>query len=204
MKKKLFTAALALAVTLVAPALQAQNKIAVINMKTVFDGYWKTKQSDTLVKERQSEFQKNRSKMLEDYQKANEEYKNLSDLANDPALSLDEQKRRRQTAETKLLEIREIEQSISNLDKQFQSDITEQVNRMRQNILRDIQDEVDTQARAAGLNLVFDVASESVNRTPIIMFNSGLTDITQPVLQKVNENAPPGALDAAPAATPAQ
>jgi Skp family chaperone for outer membrane proteins len=197
MKKKLFAAALALAVSAMVPALQAQTKIAVINMKTVFDGYWKTKQSDTLVKERQSEFQKNRAKMLEDYQKANEDYKSLSDLANDPALSMEEQNRRRKTAETKLLEIREIEQSISNLDKQFQSDISEQVNRMRQNILRDIQDEVDTQARAQGLNLVFDVAAESVNRTPIIMFNSGLTDITQPILQKVNESAPPGALDAA-------
>ena len=62
MKKKLFAAAIALAVSAMVPALQAQTKIAVINMKTVFDGYWKTKQSDTLVKERQSEFQKNRAK----------------------------------------------------------------------------------------------------------------------------------------------
>lgn len=199
MKQKLFVAALALAALIVAPATQAQTKIAVINMKTVFDGYWKTKQSDALVKERQTEFQKNRAKMLEDYQKANEEYKSLSDLAEDPALSVEEQNRRRKTAENKLLEIREIEQSISNLDKQFQSDISEQVNRMRANILRDIQDEVDARAREAGLNLVLDVASESVNRTPIIMFNSGLTDITQPILEKLNQNAPPGAFGTPPA-----
>lgn len=199
MKQKLFIAALALAAFVVTPATQAQTKIAVINMKTVFDGYWKTKQSDAIVKERQAEFQKNRAKMLESYQKANEEYSNLSKLAEDPALSVEEQNRRRKTAENKLLEIREIEQSISNLDKQFQSDIAEQVNRMRANILRDIQDEVDTRAREAALNLVFDVASESVNRTPVIMFNSGLTDITQPTLEKLNQSAPPGAFNTPPA-----
>lgn len=195
MKRVLLIAAVALTATLATPASWAQTKIAVINMKTVFDGYWKTKQSDAIVKDRQAEFQKNRTKMLEDYQKANEEYKTLTDQANDPAISSEEAAKRRKTAENKLLEIREIEQSISNLDKQFQSDIAEQVNRMRQNILRDIRDEVQTQARAGGFNLVFDTAAESANRTPVILFQSGLTDITQPVLDKVNQTAPPGALD---------
>lgn len=198
MKRKLLIPVLAGVLCLAAPLTQAQVKIAVINMKTVFDGYWKTKQSDAIVKDRQAEFQKNRAKMLEDYQKANEEYKSLSEQANDPALSADEQARRRKAADDKLLEIREIEQSIKNLDKQFQADIAEQVQRMRANILRDIQDEVNQQARAAGLNLVLDTAAESVNRTPIILFNSGLTDLTQPVLQKLNANAPPDALTNTP------
>jgi Skp family chaperone for outer membrane proteins len=195
MKRVLLIAAVALTAGVVAPVIQAQPKIAVINMKTVFDGYWKTKQSDGIVKDRQAEFQKNRAKMLEDYQKANEEYKQLTDAANDPAISSEEQAKRRKTAENKLLEIREIEQSIQNLDKQFKSDIAEQVKRMRNNILRDIQEEVQTQARAAGCNLVFDTAAESANRTPIILFQSGLDDLTQSVLTKINQTAPPGALD---------
>lgn len=195
MKRVLLIAAVALTANLATPVSWAQTKIAVINMKTVFDGYWKTKQSDAIVKDRQAEFQKNRTKMLEDYQKANEGYKTLTDQANDPAISSEEAAKRRKTAENKLLEVREIEQSISNLDKQFQSDIAEQVNRMRQNILRDIRDEVQTQARAAGFNLVFDTAAESANRTPVILFQSGMTDITQSVLDKVNLTAPPGALD---------
>jgi Skp family chaperone for outer membrane proteins len=195
MKRVLLIAAVALTAGIVAPVIQAQPKIAVINMKTVFDGYWKTKQSDRIVKDRQAEFKKNRTRMLEDYQKANEEYKQLNDQANDPAVSSEERAKRRKVAENKLLEIREIEVSIQNLDKQFQSDISDQVKRMRTNILRDIQEEVQTQARAAGYNLVLDTAAESANRTPVVLFQSGLEDLTQSVLKKINETAPPGALD---------
>jgi hypothetical protein len=50
-------------------------------------------------------------------------------------------------------------------------------------------------ARAAGYNLVLDTAAESANRTPVVLFQSGLEDLTQSVLKKINETAPPGALD---------
>ncbi|MCD6338886.1 MAG: OmpH family outer membrane protein [Verrucomicrobia bacterium] len=172
---------------------QAQAKIAIINLKTVFDGYWKTKQSDQLIKQRQQEYQKNRKKMLDDYQKANDEYKKLEDSANDPAISAEEQRRRRQAAEKKLMEIREIEQSITNLDRQFRTSIQDQIKRMRQNILRDIQDIVDQKARTAGYSLVLDQAAQSVNQTPVVLFVSGLPDITNEVLRQLNQNAPAGA-----------
>ena len=191
--RKLFVA-IAISAALLTPSLQAQIKIGVVNLKNVFDGYYKTKQSDQLVKDRQAEFQKNREKMLEDYQTANEEYKKFNDDANDPAISSAEQTKLRKQAESKLLEIREIEQSISNLDKQWQADITEQINRMRQNILRDIQELLDTKARAADVNLVIDTAAESVNRTPVFLFSSGLTDLTPAILDDLNRTAPAGAL----------
>lgn len=192
MKRKTFFAAVCLSVALLGPGLQAQARVAVINLKSVFDGYYKTKESDKLVKDRQSEFQTKREKMLEDYKKANEVFKQLNDSANDPAASTDEQARRRKEAENKLLEIREIEQSITNFDKQFQAEVSDQINRMRQNILRDIQEIVDAKARQAGVNLVIDTAAESANRTPILLFNSGLTDMTQPVLTELNRTAPAG------------
>lgn len=183
------------ALGLVAPLSQgAELKLAVINLKTVFDGYWKTKQSDATVKERQTEFEKERKKMVDDYQKANEEYRKLAESANDPAVAADERDKRKKTAESKLLEIKEIEGSVATFERQFRSQITDQIKRMRDNILRDIREEITKRSKSEGYTLVLDTAGESVNQTPLVIYQAGLPDITNDVLTAVNKDAPAGSL----------
>lgn len=182
------------AIGLAAWTVQAQPKVAVINMKTVFDGYWKTKQSDATIKERQGDYDKERKKMADDYEKLNGEYRELDKSARDPAISADEQKKRKDAANSKLLEIREIEQSVQNFDRNFRSQITDQIQRMRENIFKDIREIVDTKAKAANYNLVINTAAEST-QVPVFMFAAGLPDLTQEVLTELNAKAPPGALD---------
>lgn len=177
-------------------AAHAQQKIAVLNLRTVFDGYWKTKQSDATVKERQADFEKERKKMVEDYQKANDEYRKLSDSAADPAISAEERERRKKTAESKLLEIKEIEQSISQFDRQFRAQISDQIKRMRDNIMREIREVITAKAKAAGYTIVLDTAAESLNQTPIVLFSSGAPDMTDEVLNELNASAPAGVLSA--------
>jgi Skp family chaperone for outer membrane proteins len=172
----------------------AQQRIAVINLKSVFDGYWKTKQSDATVKERQNEFQTQRKEMTGDYEKANEEYRKLTESAGDQALSAEERARRKKAAESKLLEIKEIEQSIVQFDRRFQSEITDQIKRMRDNILREITDVVNAKARGGGYTLVLDTAAQSANQTPIVLFTGNTPDLSQEVLSELNAQAPPGAL----------
>jgi Skp family chaperone for outer membrane proteins len=183
------------ALGLLAPLSQgAEMKIAVINLKTVFDGYWKTKQSDATVKERQTEYDTERKKMVEDYQKANEEYRKLAESANDPAVAVDERDKRKKTAESKLLEIKEIESSIGQFERQFRSQLTDQIKRMRDNILRDIREEISKRAKSENYTLVLDTAGESINQTPLVIYQAGLPDITNDVLTAVNKDAPAGSL----------
>ena len=54
--------------------VQAQPKIGTVDLKKVFDGYFKTKQADTTLKERAGDFEKTRKGMLDDYQSLNERY----------------------------------------------------------------------------------------------------------------------------------
>ncbi len=173
----------------------AQVKIAVIDMQKVFDGYWKTKQSQKVVEQRKNEFDQRRQELLEQYQKALQEYRKLDESARDPAISPEEQQRRRQQAERKLAEVRGIEQNIRQMTQTFQTSLQEQIQRMRDQIIQEIKDVVDQKARAAGYNLVLDTAAVSGNRTPIILFCNGVPDLTQEVLRQLNQSAPPGVLD---------
>jgi outer membrane protein len=184
---------LALATLLVAavatPAL-AQPKIAIVDLKKVFDGYWKTKQADTQLKERAADLDKARKGMVEDYQKSGEEYKKLSETASDPALSAEERDKRKVSAEKKLLELKEIEQSVNQFDRTSRTTLSEQQRRMRDRILEDVREVIQARAKAAGFTLVLDTAAESANQTPIVIYHNSENDLSDAVLGELNAKAP--------------
>jgi outer membrane protein len=164
--------------------------VGLIDLKKVFDGYWKTKQADSQLKERAGDLDKARKGMIDDYQKATEEYKKQLEAASDQALSPDERDKRKSVAEKKLLEIREIEQSINQFDQTSQRTLGEQQRRMRDKVLEDIKGVLNERARAAGYALVLDSAAETRNQTPVVMFTNGENDITDIILNELNSKAP--------------
>ena len=175
-----------------APAVvgQAQPKIALIDLKKVFDGYYKTKQADSQLKERAADFDKMRKGMMEDYQKGVDEYKKLMEGVADQALAAEEREKRKTAAEKKLLEVRQVEQDIAQFDKTSRTTLGEQQRRMRDRILEDIRETVNQQARQKGYTFVFDTAAESANQTPVLLFHTGENDMTQTVLAELNATMP--------------
>jgi hypothetical protein len=79
----------------------AQTKIATVDLRKLFDGYWKTKQAQADIKEQQTQLDKDAKAMLDDYKKAGDEYQQLLTQEDDPAISADERDRRKQKADDK-------------------------------------------------------------------------------------------------------
>src|SRR5262249_37445130 len=73
----------------------AQPKIATVDLRKVFEGYYKTKQADSQLRERGADAEKQYKSMLDDYTKANDEYKKLVESANDQAVSSEERDKRK-------------------------------------------------------------------------------------------------------------
>lgn len=180
-----------------AVAAQAQSKVAVVDLKKVFDGYWRTKQADTQLKERAGDLEKARNGMVEDYKKANEDFKKMLDGLNDPAASAEEKDKRKKDAEKKQMEVRELEQSIRTFDDNSRKTIVEMQKRMRESVLRDIRGVVEEKAKVAGYQAVLDTAAESINQTPVVVYTSllgGSDDLSDGVLKALNANAPADAV----------
>ena len=196
--KSLLVLLLATAAPLPAPA---QTRIATLDLKKVFDSYYKTKQADATLKDRAADFDKSRKSMYDDYQKANEDYKKLLDSANDQAASSEERDKRKKNAETKLLEIKEIEQNVQQFERQSRATLGEQQKRMRDNILREIRELITTKAKAGNFALVLDTAAESINQTPVLLHTDGSNDLTDDIIKQLNANAPSDILksDSSPA-----
>jgi Skp family chaperone for outer membrane proteins len=179
-----------LALWLLTSSVVAQPKIGLIDLKKTFDGYWMTKQQNTELKEAEAEYDKSRRRLIEDYQRAGEEYKKLLEGANDQALSADERAKRKADAERKVLEIREIEQSITQFDRNTRQTLEDQTRRMRDRILVKIREVIDTHARNGNFTMVLDTAAMTINQTPVILYHNGQNDLTDVVLTELNATAP--------------
>jgi outer membrane protein len=170
--------------------VQAQSKISTIDLKRVFDGYWKTKKADADIKERATEFDKIKAGYVDDYKNANNELTRLLEQANDAAISETEREKLKKDAEAKKLEIREIETNIKQFDESSRSTLASQTLRFRENILREIRDEINIKARAEKYSLVIDIAAQTPNQTPIVLYTNREYDITDYILTRLNANAP--------------
>jgi outer membrane protein len=179
--------------TILSLSAQPQPKIAVVDMKRAFDSYYKTKQAEANIKEQAGQSDKVYKGMIDDYKQANEEYRKLVDGSQDQAVSADERDKRKRSAEKKLLELQEIEKSVKQFETQARTTIGEMEKRLRDKIVGEIREVVNTQAKAAGYSLVFDLAAVTAYQTPIILYSTG-DDLTEGVIRAINANAPAGAL----------
>lgn len=184
--------------TLVCSA-QAQQKIATIDLKKVFEGYFKTKQADSLLQEHGAEAEKVLKGWLDDYSKANEDYKKLIEGANDQAVSADERDKRKKSAESKFAELSELQKSINQFRNEAKTRIDEQKTRLREKILAELRDAINAKAKLRGFSLVLDVSGLSANNgTQFLLYTDGQNDVSDEVLSELNAKAPPGALTTAP------
>jgi outer membrane protein len=171
---------------------QAQQKIGIIDLRKVFDNYYKTKIADAGLKEEAGELDAQKKEMVESFRKQEEEWKKLLDRANDQALSSDQRDRSKKEAEQKLVSLKEMEQTITGFERSARARLSEKQRRKRDQVLVEIREVIDARAKAAGYSLVLDTAAESIANTPIVIFSSGENDLTEIVLNKLNETAPAG------------
>ena len=172
----------------------AEGRIATVDLRKVFDNYWKTKRADAVLKDRAADIDKEDKSMREDWKKAKDEYQNLLTEANNQTLSLEEREKRKKSAEDKLKQLKESEEAITQYERQARTTIEEQRKRMRDGIVEEIRSAVNGKAKSAGYALVFDTMAESANNTPVVLYSNNENDMTEAILSHLNAGAPPETL----------
>lgn len=176
--------------SLLGGAAFAEGRLATIDLRKVFDGYWKKKQAEAALKERQADMEKEDKNMIEDYKRVKDEFTALQASASETAISADEREKRKKAAEDKLKQVKDLEETITQYERQARTTISEQSQRMRSNILGEIRAVVSAKAKSGNFSMVIDTAADSVNNTPVLLFSNGENDITDAVLTQLNAGAP--------------
>lgn len=174
---------------------QAPLKIATINLEKVFESYYKTKQADAVLESSGGDAQKVFGGLLEDLKKANDEYKKLIEGANDQAVSSEERDRRKKQAEGKLVEMRDLENTVLKYKKQATESLLEQKRRLRDKILVELKEVVEAKARANSYTHVLDTSAKSLADSFVVLYSNGQNDLTEEVISHINATAPAGFFD---------
>jgi outer membrane protein len=174
------------------PAL-GQNRVGTIDLRKVFDNYWKRQQAEAALKERGVAMDKELKGFMDDYNKTKEEYTKLMTGVQDQSKSQGERDKSKAAAEAKLLEIKTSENTIRTYEENAKDQLDSQRKRMRDSLLTDIQTAVNAKAKVSGYSLVIDTAGDSFSQTPVVLYSNGENDMTEAIISQLNAGAPPPA-----------
>lgn len=167
-----------------------QLKIAVVNMDNLFQEYYKTKQTDAVLKQKQGIFQAWAKKLSESRLKLEKEFNLLRDAAQNIALSSIEREKKRQKAQKKYQEFKKKETELEQYVKQKSRDYKKLVTKMHKKLLEEIYTEIRRYAVLKGYNFIFDKSGKTLNTIPVIIYSGQQHDISAEILRKLNRGQP--------------
>ncbi len=185
----------AASLALAGAAQAAEQKIGTVDLRKVFDRYYKTVQSTASLKMEAADMDKERKQMLESAEKHKEDWQKLIDKANDQAVSSEERDKSKRAAEQKYIELETDKQNITEFDRAASQRLREKELQRRDAIVKEIRQILDTDAKAGGYTMVLDPSGESQNLVPVVLYNNGQNDLTETLIKELNATAPPGALE---------
>ena len=184
------TAALGLALT--ASAQAPAGRIVTIDLNKVFNDYYKTPIASAKLKETADSFNKEHDEMMANYKKEIDELNKLRDDQDKPEYSAEVREQKRKAVADKLTETQKMQRDIDDYRTSHRKILEEQTQRMRQTILKEIQDAVDKESRDAGYQLVLDKSGNTLNGVPGLIYSQDSLDITDNILKILNKNQPKG------------
>lgn len=180
-----------------APAPAGTLRVAGVDLKKLFENYWRTKQANNNLQNQREEMLKERNAYTDRLKKADEEYRKLLEAANDQIISAEERNKRKKAAEEKLVELKQIEGATEQFLRNAASTLQETEARMRNNIVKELKEAIAAKAKVAGYTLVIDLSADTPVGTQVFLY-SAIEDITETLTAELNAKAPPGALEERP------
>jgi len=183
-------------------SVQAQNKMAVVDLNKVFNDYYKTKDVDADLKEQMNKFRKERDDQMNNHRALVDQIKGLQTSAQDPALGDAAKKEKQAKFEEKVKEAQVREKEMREYESQTGRLIQETSQRQRKRIVDEITVVVQSTAKAGTYDLVIDKSGLTLNGTSAFLYVSDkLPDLSDQVVKALN--ATQGKPDpAAPKKTP--
>lgn len=173
-----------------APAMaQAQGKIATVDMKKIFDRYWKKKAAEERLKSITADVEKEEKNMKDEFNQIKDDYTALNNSSVDSNISPEERDKRKKAADEKLKKMRELDDAFKQYDASAKTRLMEQGQRLKSQIIDEIRNTASAKAKAQGFALVLDTAAVSGDGIPIILYSNNENDMTEAVLADLNRGA---------------
>jgi outer membrane protein len=193
MKLNNLVALFALSFGIVAAPISAQAadiKVGTIDMKAVFDNYYKTKDAEAKINESRTQAKKELDDRLDTFNKGQEQARKLNDEANKPELSEKAKAEKVKGLNEKLQELGVMQREVQEFQQTRERQLSEQSVRSRNALVEEINKVINDAVKAAGYDLVFDKSGQSLNAVNVLVHSKDSFDFTNEVVSKLNSEAP--------------
>jgi len=195
--KKLMPA-LALPLFLVSAACAQTNhnaagRIATIDLKKVFDKYYKLDQARKAFEKEEADMEKDLKSLATETAQAEDDYKKLVVAEDDTMISDTEKAARKAKADAKQDEVKSYQAELNTYEQQAKDKLALDQQRMMDFLMQYIQTAVNAKAKSAGFFMVVDTSARVANgaNTPVVLYSTGENDITDEITKQLNAAAPP-------------
>jgi len=190
MKLNRIIALLAISLGALAPASQAVDlKVGTIDMKAVFDGYYKTKDAEAKINESRTQAKKELDDRLDTFNKAQEQARKINEEAAKPELSEKAKAEKTKALNEKLQELGVMQREVQEFQQTRERQLSEQSVRSRNSLVEEINKIVNEVVKAQNYDLVFDKSGQSLNAVNVIVHSKDAFDFTADVVSKLNADA---------------
>ena len=204
MKKNLTIKLLCLVLSLAfAGTASAELKIGSVDMKKVFESFWRTKEAETQMSETRATLKRDLDERLEKRKQLQDAIEKLNDDIKKPELSKERATTKTKERDEKIGEWQNMMRELQAYQMEKEKQLQDQTLRIRNGIVDEIRKVVDDEVKSVGYDLVFDVSGNSINNVPVILHAKESYDFTKVIIEKLNTNRPKSSAPEAPASAPA-
>ena len=185
-------------------------RIGTVDMKKVFENYYKTKDAESRINEARNAAKKEMDDRMDVYNKGVNEVKKMNEEIESPALAKEAKEAKSKARDERVGELNTMQREINEFRTTREKQLQEQSVRMRGGIVDEINKIVEAKVKSENFDLVFDKSGPSLNGVPVVLSSRDQYEFTDEVIKSLNKNkgkeepAPAKGDAPKPAATPAK
>jgi outer membrane protein len=169
----------------------ADINVGTVDMNRVFKEYSKTKQAEAKLNDARNAAKKEYDERADAYKKTLDDINKLNSQLDAPALSADAKAQKTKEREEKIANIKKMEREINEFRQTREQQLQEQMQRLREGLLKEITEVVLARVKARNLDLVFDKSGPSLNGFSPVLFSHEAADFTSDVISALNKAPAP-------------
>jgi Skp family chaperone for outer membrane proteins len=170
----------------------ADIKVATVDLARAFDAYYKTKEDQQNLKEKEMEAQKEVQEKNAAYQHISDDVQKLDQESKDPTLSPEARAEKAKARDQRGSDLNAAGRDLQEFANERKKELQDDFMRRRTEVVSELTKVINTYSAAQGFDLVLDkTSSAATSGVPIVLYSSPkLTDITEEVIKQENVGAP--------------
>ena len=168
----------------------AELKVGTVDMKKIFESYWKTKDAETTMSATRATLKRDLDERMEKRKELQDSIEKLNEEIKKPELAQATAQKKAKERDDKIGEWQIMTRDLTQYQQEKEKQLADQTLRIRNNIVEEILKVVKEKTDSENYDLVFDTSGNSINNVPVVISAKAIYDFTKEIVEKLNATRP--------------